>query len=154
MIHLAKREKPTSSIQANAVTLPFADESFDKIVSTDVFEHIPRAQKATGEIYRILKPGGKAFIVIADPAEGRFTEVSDHLKRSEGKTDVAWWENLFKKSNFRVLSEASEKYRRKDWRRIFNLSFLVKLKDKPGFACAFNPVHRPGTYILQKPTQE
>lgn len=36
----------------------FADNSFDIILSTEVFEHIPDAVKAEKEIIRILKPGG------------------------------------------------------------------------------------------------
>ena len=148
---LTKSEKSILPIQANAVSLPFADGAFDKIVSTDVFEHIPNARTAVAEVHRVLRPGGMAFVVIADPSEARFFDVSSHLKRSEEKTDINWWENLFKEGGFKILSEASEKYRNKDWRRIFNLPFLVRLKDKPGFACAFNPVYRPGTYILQKP---
>lgn len=151
---LSKGEKSISPTQADAVTLPFTDNSFNKIVSTDVLEHIPNARIVAAEIYRVLKPEGMAFVVIADPSEGRFSKVSSHLKRSKEGTDISWWEKLFKDTGFDVLSEASEKYRKKDWRKIFNLPFLVRLKDKPGFACAFNPVYRPGTYILQKPVQE
>lgn len=138
-------------IQANILSLPFRDASFDKLISTDVLEHIPDAQKAVQELYRVLKPGGRAFLVIADPSEGRFTSVSGHIKRAKSRSDVSWWENLFQENGFQVLTKASRKYRLKDWRRIFNLPFLVKFKNRPGFACAFNPVNRPGTYVLLKP---
>jgi len=151
---LTKTEKPISPIQADAISLPFTDNSFDVIISTDVLEHISNGQKAVQEIFRVLKPGGKAFLVIADPSEGRFSQIPDHIKRSEENNDIRWWENLFKKTGFLVLSERAKKYRQADWRRLFNLPFLVKLKNKPGFACAFNPIFRPGVYILQKPTQE
>lgn len=137
-------------IQADVVNLPFANESFDAIVSTDVLEHIPNAEAVVEEIKRVLKPGGKAFIVIADPSEARFQNVTGHIDRSGKGSNVSFWEDLFKADGFLVLGKESEKYRGRDWRKIFNLPFLVKLKDKPGFACAFNPVNRPGTYILKK----
>jgi len=143
--------KVIASLQASAENLPFADNSFDGIVSTDVLEHIPHAELAIGEMFRVMKAGSKAFIVIADPSEARFTKVPDHIKRSKGDTDTDYWEELFSRQGFKINQEISEKYRRHDWRKIFNLPFLVKLKDKPGFACAFNPVNRPGVYILEKP---
>lgn len=138
-------------IQANAVKLPFADDSFEKLVTTDVLEHIPQATQAVTEIWRVLKPGGRAFLVIADPSEARFSSVTNHLKRSLEKTDVDWWEGLLAGRGFKVLNEASNKYRSRDWRRIFNLPFLARFKDRLGFACAFNPVNRPGVYIVEKP---
>lgn len=39
--------------------LSFSDQSFDAVVSLDVFEHIPAYLEAFGECARILKPGGK-----------------------------------------------------------------------------------------------
>ena len=138
-------------VQADAVHLPFAENSFDYVVSTDVLEHIADDTAVLKEIYRVLKPGGKAFIVIADPSEARFDKVSGHIRRSQESSDVPYWEKKFLETGFRVLVKNSQKYRSRDWRRIFNLPFLVKLKDKPGFACAFNPVNRPGVYIVEKP---
>lgn len=42
----------------NALSLPFPDASFDKIVCSEVLEHIPDYEQAVAEIDRILKPGG------------------------------------------------------------------------------------------------
>jgi len=147
----AKKSKgAVNPIVADALALPFPDNIFDFAISTDVFEHLDDPQKAVQEVYRILKPGGRAFLVIADPSEGRFSNVTNHRPRSGKKSDVEWWENLFKEIGFEI-DNSSKKYRRKDWRRIFNLPFLAKIKDRPGFACAFNPIYRPGVYILKKP---
>lgn len=138
-------------VQADAIHLPFTKNSFDHIVSTDVLEHVADDTTALEEIYRVLKPGGKAFLVIADPSEARFDKVSGHIRRSQENSDVPYWEKKLLETGFKVLGKNSQKYRSRDWRRIFNLPFLVKLKDKPGFACAFNPVNRPGVYIVEKP---
>lgn len=138
--------------QADVIDLPFSDNTFDALITTDVLEHIDDSNRVVSEISRVLKPGGKVFAVIADPSEGRFTKVHDHIARTDNKSDIRYWEELFEEKGLKVLSENSEKYRKKDWRRVFNLPLLVKLKEKPGFACAFNPVNRPGTYVVEKPS--
>ena len=43
---------------ANALQLPFADDSFDKVICSEVLEHIPDYRGALAEIRRVLKPGG------------------------------------------------------------------------------------------------
>lgn len=48
----------------NALHLPFANASFDKVVCSEVLEHIPDYQGALLEIARILKPGGVAAISV------------------------------------------------------------------------------------------
>lgn len=48
----------------NALKLPFANASFDKVVCSEVLEHIPDYQGALREIARILKPGGVAAISV------------------------------------------------------------------------------------------
>lgn len=145
-------ERGLLSICGDIRKLPFMDLSFNHLVTTDVLEHVYDPDSVVQEMYRVLKPGGKVFAVIADPSEGCFDRVSDHLKRTDGPTDVPFWENLFREHGFQIDVTSSQKYRRADWRRILNFPMVIKLKDYPGFACAFNPVNRPGVYILQKPT--
>ena len=43
---------------ANALHLPFPDHSFDKVICSEVLEHIPDYRGALKEIDRVLKPGG------------------------------------------------------------------------------------------------
>lgn len=49
---------------ADAENLPFADEAFDLVVSIGVLHHTPDTQKCINEVYRILKPGGEAVIML------------------------------------------------------------------------------------------
>jgi SAM-dependent methyltransferase len=43
---------------ASALNLPFSDHSFDKIICSEVLEHIPDYRQAIAEIHRVLKPNG------------------------------------------------------------------------------------------------
>jgi ubiquinone/menaquinone biosynthesis C-methylase UbiE len=43
---------------ADALNLPFADDTFDKVICSEVLEHIPDYAAALAEIERVLKPGG------------------------------------------------------------------------------------------------
>jgi ubiquinone/menaquinone biosynthesis C-methylase UbiE len=41
-----------------AETLPYEDESFDVVLSFDLFEHIAQIDRHVGEVRRVLRPGG------------------------------------------------------------------------------------------------
>lgn len=43
---------------ADAIRLPFEDNVFDKVVISEVIEHIEEEQKVLSEIYRVIKPRG------------------------------------------------------------------------------------------------
>lgn len=48
---------------ADALNMPFADNSFDLIWSLESGEHMPDKVKFLQECYRVLKPGGKMIVV-------------------------------------------------------------------------------------------
>jgi SAM-dependent methyltransferase len=49
----------------DAHAMPFEDNVFDFVFSLAVFEHLHTPWKAAQEIYRVLKPGGKMFVLTA-----------------------------------------------------------------------------------------
>jgi SAM-dependent methyltransferase len=55
--------------QADAESLPFADDSFDRVTSRLGVMYFVDAQRALKEIKRVLKPGGTAAFVAWGPAE-------------------------------------------------------------------------------------
>jgi SAM-dependent methyltransferase len=51
-------ERYVGVLRGDATRLPFADASFDGVVTSEVLEHIPDDVGAIAELTRVLKPGG------------------------------------------------------------------------------------------------
>jgi SAM-dependent methyltransferase len=49
-------------VVADITSLPIESNSVSMIICDNVLEHVPDSKKAVAEIYRILKPGGVAYI--------------------------------------------------------------------------------------------
>jgi SAM-dependent methyltransferase len=47
-----------TQVQGDGTRLPYPDNTFDKIIASEVLEHIPDDVAAYDEFFRILKPGG------------------------------------------------------------------------------------------------
>ncbi len=70
------------NVFGDVTAVPCKSEFCDSILCTEVLEHLPDPQKCVGEIFRLLKPGGVAFVstpflfpVHADPFDfQRYTE--------------------------------------------------------------------------------
>jgi SAM-dependent methyltransferase len=66
-VQRARRELADFGVRvarADATHLPFADETFDKVLMTEVLEHIPEEQAALREIRRVLRPGGRYVLSV------------------------------------------------------------------------------------------
>lgn len=64
-LEIALRNAPEAHLQlAAAERLPYADNSFDTVLSHEVLEHVADDRQAIGEVVRVLKPGGRAVIFV------------------------------------------------------------------------------------------
>ncbi|QCW50820.1 methyltransferase domain-containing protein [Nocardioides dongxiaopingii] len=50
--------------QGDALELPFADDEFDRVVASEVLEHIPDDTQAVRELVRVLRPGGTLAVTV------------------------------------------------------------------------------------------
>ncbi|MDZ7679970.1 MAG: methyltransferase domain-containing protein [Acidimicrobiales bacterium] len=51
-------------VRGDAHHLPFADASFDRIIASEVLEHLPDDAAAVRELARVLRPGGTIAVTI------------------------------------------------------------------------------------------
>lgn len=78
-------------------TIPFGDNSFDSIFSSEVFEHVFNLEEILIELFRVLKPGG--IILITCPfAIGEHEQPNDYARY----TSFAL-KHLMRKTGFNVI---------------------------------------------------
>ncbi|HCB34913.1 MAG TPA: SAM-dependent methyltransferase [Acidimicrobiaceae bacterium] len=53
-----------NAIAADAIALPFPDACFDRVVASEVLEHIDDDSKALRELARVLRPGGSLAVSV------------------------------------------------------------------------------------------
>ncbi|MHB8681997.1 MAG: class I SAM-dependent methyltransferase [Acidimicrobiales bacterium] len=51
-------------VQGNALRLPFGDGTFDRVIASEVLEHIPDDTVAMAELARVLRPGGTMAVTV------------------------------------------------------------------------------------------
>ena len=51
-------------VQGDALALPFADATFDRVICSEVLEHIPEDLGAMSELSRVLRPGGTMAVTV------------------------------------------------------------------------------------------
>jgi SAM-dependent methyltransferase len=51
-------------VQGDALALPFPDETFDRVIVSEVLEHIPDDRGAMDELARVLRPGGTMAVTV------------------------------------------------------------------------------------------
>lgn len=65
MLKVAKgRAGKAALVQADADALPFADGSFDAVVSVTLLQNMPDPKATVREVARVLRPGGVAILTV------------------------------------------------------------------------------------------
>lgn len=60
----AAQARGLSLVRGDARRLPFPDETFDLVLSTDAWEHVDDHEAAAAEAHRVLNPGGTLFVAV------------------------------------------------------------------------------------------
>lgn len=67
MIEMASRICPQGRfMDGDATDLPFEDQSFDAVTASQLLCFVPDNDKAVSEMFRVLRPGGRAVILDSD----------------------------------------------------------------------------------------
>jgi SAM-dependent methyltransferase len=61
----------TGTVQGDATQLPFVDGAFDRIIASEVLEHIHDDAAAMSELARVLRPGGTMAVTVPSYAPER-----------------------------------------------------------------------------------
>jgi len=95
---LSDKENVKPDIFYNGTKLPFADNIFDSILCTEVFEHVEKLDDIINELYRVLKPGGR--MIVTTP----FMCMEHEMPYDFRRLSFNGLSNLMKKNNFKILA--------------------------------------------------
>lgn len=70
------RKRNLKFLEEDAMNLRFDNDSFDVVICSQVYEHVPDSHKLIKEIYRVLKPSGVCFF----SAGNSFNLIEPHYK--------------------------------------------------------------------------
>ena len=72
-------------VRGDLLALPFPDASVDRVIASEVLEHIPDDVTAMAEISRVLKPGGRVAVTVPRYGPERICwALSDSYHANEG----------------------------------------------------------------------
>ena len=95
----ARRASVTVDFQhGNASAMPFADDTFDLILCRAAFKNFSQPLEAMNEMYRVLKPGGRALIIDLRK-DASMDDISAYIKDA----NLGWANSLVYKMTFRYL---------------------------------------------------
>lgn len=72
-------------LQGDALRLPFADETFDVVMSTEAFHWFPDQDAALAEFRRVLRPGGRALVALVNVRARGTSRLAHTVSRALGE---------------------------------------------------------------------
>lgn len=86
-----------ADITGSIYEIPFDNNTFDTVVSMQVFEHLARPHEAARELFRVLKPAGYGIITVPQWNE-LHEEPHDYFRYTKYGL-----ESLFKEAGFKIV---------------------------------------------------
>ncbi len=90
----------TMLCKADAIDLPFADNTFDITTALDVIEHLDDDYAALKELYRVMKPGG--LLIVSVPAYAILWTYWDDILGHRRRYTTAMMRQVATRAGFRV----------------------------------------------------
>lgn len=138
LVELTIKKSPAATgIEGSLLELPFEENTFDYVISSDVIEHTPDPLAAVKELIRVLKPGGKMCVTVPNRTFWFFSvKIAEALKLRDYQGFENWvhyedLRNFLEKNNIQILK----------FKGIHLFPFLI-------------PVLNPILYKLDKKTDE
>lgn len=109
-------------IVSDIISIPVQNSSFDSILCSEVFEHIPYPIKAIEEFSRILKPDGKLILTAPFSCLAHQTPYFYYTGLS-----VFWYKKILEENNFKILEiSANGNYFDQLLQEVQRIKFCVK----------------------------
>jgi ubiquinone/menaquinone biosynthesis C-methylase UbiE len=105
---LTEQLERTVRVIGNGNKLPFADESFDCVMSCSVLEHDRYFWRSTREVHRILRPGG--FFIAGVPIYMTLASDKDHTTATYARHGLAYNADYYRFSEQAVREVFFENY--------------------------------------------
>ncbi len=118
-LHVARREAPRAHlIVGNGEHLPYPDGSFDYITNIGSLEHYEHPEAGVREIARLLKPGGRACVLLPNTFSimgngwvalrtGRTFDDLQPIQRYAARLE---WQDLLEEGGLRVVRTVKHEY--------------------------------------------
>jgi SAM-dependent methyltransferase len=84
----AARDAGVDWVRGDATRLPFRDQRFDAVVSTEAFHWFPDQAAALRELRRVLRPGGRLALTVVCPTSGLVGRLASAASRLAGEPFV------------------------------------------------------------------
>ncbi len=97
-------------VRGDAESLPFANESFDIVLSRLAFHHFSDPKKCFDEMTRVLKKGGKLAVIDMEAADEALRDTEDKIEKARDPSHVRnlsikEFEEMFREARVKVVKE-------------------------------------------------
>ena len=118
---------------ASAEKLPYENDFFDLVYSFGVIHHTPNINNAVNEIYRVLKPGGRAIIMIYSRGWKHYIKrcfIQGILKMKIFKYGFDWQKVYNEVSEVNGFSPLTQILTRKQVKQLFSDFYIETIEKK------------------------